>query len=36
MGHNGVVVNTLESQFSSPISFPGRGEYELPLDIDIV
>ena len=36
MGPNGVVINTPESQFSSPRSFAGSGEYELPFDIDIV
>ena len=35
-GNDGVVVNTSEFQTSRPRSFPGRGEYDLLFNADIV
>ena len=34
--NDGVVVNTSEFQTSWPRSFPGRGEYDLLFNVDIV
>ena len=36
MDHNVVVVNMPKSQSCCPRLFPGRGEYDLLFDVDIV
>ena len=36
MDHNGVVVNTPETQFNGLRLLPGRGEYNFLSDVDIV